>query len=69
MNKEQNSQITTEAHNDGNAVLPDVDFSDRYRNIETEENYMSLLNSGMFWEFHPELTGSWYLDEPVINGG
>ena len=42
--------------------------SDRYRNIKTKDNYMSLLNSGMFWEFHPELTGNWYLDEPVING-
>ena len=51
-----------------NNVLPAVDFSDRYRNIKTEENYMSLLKSGMFWEFHPELTGNWYLDEPVING-
>lgn len=49
-------------------MLPAVDFSDRYRNIKTEENYMSLLKSGMFWEFHPELTGNWYLDEPVING-
>lgn len=47
---------------------PAVDFSDRYRNIKTEENYMSLLKSGMFWEFHPELTGNWYLDESVING-
>ena len=52
----------------GTTVLPAVDYSDRYRNIKTEENYMSLLKSGMFWEFHPELTGNWYLDEPVING-
>lgn len=48
--------------------LPAVDYSDRYRKIKTEENYMLLLKSGMFWEFHPELTGNWYLDEPVING-
>lgn len=68
MNTEQNSQNSTEARNDGNTVLPAVDYSDRYRNIKTEENYMSLLKSGMFWEFHPELTGNWYLDEPVING-
>ena len=39
--------------NDGNTVLPAVDYSDMYRNIKTEENYMSLLKSGMFWEFHP----------------
>ena len=68
MNTEQNSQNSTEARNDGNTVLPAVDFLDRYRNIKTEENYMSLLKSGMFWEFHPELTGNWYLDDPVING-
>lgn len=48
--------------------LPAVDYSDRYRKIKTEENYMLLLKSGMFWEFHPELTGNWYLDESVING-
>ena len=49
-------------------TLPAVDYSDRYKHIKTEENYMLLLKSGMFWEFHPELTGNWYLDEPVING-
>lgn len=54
--------------NDAKRVLPVVDYSDKYRNIKTEENYMSLLKSGMFWEFHPKLTGNWYLDEPVING-
>ena len=54
--------------NDAKRVLPAVDYSDRYRKIKTEENYMLLLKSGMFWEFHPELTGNWYLDEPVING-
>ena len=61
-------EVTTSSRNDGNTVLPAVDYSDRYRNIKTEENYMSLLKSGMFWEFHPELTGNWDLDEPVING-
>ena len=49
-------------------LLPAVDYSDRYKHIKTEENYMLLLKSGMIWEFHPELTGNWYLDEPVING-
>lgn len=67
MNTEQNFQNSIKASNDGNTVLLTVDFSDRYRNIKTKENYLSLLKSGMFWEFHPELTGNWYLDEPVIN--
>ena len=67
-NKEQKVETSTEPAIVGNTVLPAFDYSDRYRNIKTEENYMSLLKSGMFWEFHPELTGNWYLDEPVING-
>lgn len=25
--------------------------------------YESLLKSGMFWEFHPELTGEWDKDK------
>jgi N6-adenosine-specific RNA methylase IME4 len=39
---------------------------DRYRNIKTEKNYLSLLKSGMFWEFHPELTGDWEQDRLLI---
>lgn len=27
------------------------------------ENYDSLLKSGMFWEFHPHLTGEWERDK------
>lgn len=27
------------------------------------ENYDSLLKSGMFWEFHPHLTGEWEKDK------
>ena len=30
-----------------------------YEQIKTKENYYNLLGSGMFWEFHPELTGNW----------
>jgi hypothetical protein len=40
---------------------------DKYKNIKTKENYTSLLNSGMFWEFHPELTGNWKQDNIIIN--
>ena len=67
-NKEQKVETSTEPAIDGNTVLPAVDYSDRYNHIKTEENYMLLLKSGMFWGFHPELTGNWYLDETVING-
>lgn len=28
-----------------------------------KENYLKLLYSGMFWEFHPELTGDWKQDK------
>ena len=29
------------------------------------QNYEKLLNSGMFWEFHPELSGEWEKDREV----
>lgn len=34
----------------------------QYKQIITEESYDKLLKSGMFWEFHPELTGNWEED-------
>jgi len=39
---------------------------DRYKQIKTKENYDKLLYSGMFWEFHPELTGVWSEDKILI---
>jgi hypothetical protein len=39
---------------------------DRYKNIKTKENYDKLLKSGMFWEFHPELTGDWNKDKGLL---
>lgn len=40
---------------------------DKYRNIKTKEAHQILLNSGMFWEFHPELSGEWEKDKYIIN--
>ena len=40
---------------------------DIYKSIKTEENYDKLLASGMFWEFHPKLSGNWEKDKDVIN--
>ena len=37
-----------------------------YKQIQTLEKYNMLLKSGMFWEFHPELTGNWEVDKIVI---
>lgn len=37
-----------------------------YKNIDTRENYNILLSSGMFFEFHPELTGNWDSDKFII---
>lgn len=37
-----------------------------YEKINTKENYNMLLQSGMFWEFHPELSGDWEIDKLVI---
>lgn len=33
-----------------------------YTQIKTKENYDKLLSSGMFFEFHPELTGNYEKD-------
>ena len=41
-------------------------MSKDYKHIQTKEDYTKLLNSGMFWEFHPELSGNWQDDERVI---
>jgi phenylalanyl-tRNA synthetase beta subunit len=41
-------------------------MSKDYRHIQKKEDYTKLLKSGMFWEFHPELTGNWEVDKAVI---
>jgi hypothetical protein len=40
---------------------------DIYKNIKSKESYDSLLKSGMFWEFHPELSGEWEKDRKIIH--
>ena len=37
-----------------------------YKQIKNKEDYDKLLNSGMFWEFHPELSGDWNKDKNSI---
>lgn len=37
-----------------------------YDNIKEKSDYDKLLATGMFWEFHPELTGAWEIDKVVI---
>lgn len=39
---------------------------EHYRHISNKENYTLLLNSGMFWEVHPELYGDWDKDKVLI---
>lgn len=39
-----------------------------YDNIKQKSDYDKLLATGMFWEFHPELTGAWNVDKVVILG-
>lgn len=34
----------------------------RYKKISKREEYLKLLNSGMFWELYPELSGNWEHD-------
>lgn len=31
--------------------------------IKNKKDYEDLLKSGMFWEFHPELSGEWEKDK------
>jgi hypothetical protein len=45
---------------------PDLVSVLKYRNINTEDKYLSLLNSGMFFEFHPELSGNWEVDKNTV---
>ena len=40
----------------------------KYKPITTYHNYITLLDSGMFWEFYPELTGEWEKDKDNILG-
>lgn len=44
MNKEQNCQITTEASNDGNTVLPAVLFQDEINEFLKEQFYESWMD-------------------------
>ena len=41
-------------------------MENRYRHIKTKRDYLKLLMSGMFWEFHPELSGVWEDDRKLI---
>ncbi len=38
-------------------------IKEEYKQVATKENYDRLLKSGMFWEFHPELSGDWNEDK------
>lgn len=40
---------------------------DLLHRISEKENYNKLLNSGMFWEIHPELSGVYEEDIILIN--
>jgi len=42
-------------------------MKNKYEKIKEESNYELLLNSGMFWEIFPELTGNWEKDKIIIN--
>jgi len=37
-----------------------------YDKIKSKKDYDLLLKSGMMWEFHPELTGSWNIDKKMM---
>lgn len=44
-----------------------IDINKQQTNVQpNKEDYDKLLNSGMFWEFHPELSGDWNKDKNLI---
>jgi hypothetical protein len=46
----------------------DPEVKDRYRLISGLRNYNIAIESGMFYEFYPELTGEWETDKKTIRG-
>lgn len=40
-----------------------IDFTKVRPESEYKEVYDKVLEGGMFWEFHPEMTGKWELDK------
>ena len=45
-----------------------IERDGNYKQIRQRDNYNKLLNSGMFWEFYPELSGNWEIDKIKIRG-
>lgn len=43
-----------------------VEPNNKYKSIIEKDNYDKLLNSGMFFEFHPELSGNYQIDSKVF---
>ena len=39
---------------------------EKYRKISNKEQYKTLIDSGLFYEIYPELSGVWRLDKEVI---
>ena len=37
-----------------------------YEKIKNKTDYIKLLESGMFWEFYPELFGVWEKDNIIF---
>jgi hypothetical protein len=37
-----------------------------YEAISTKESYQMGVESGMFWEYFPELSGDWEKDKEII---
>lgn len=44
----------------------EIDFEEVKPESEYKKLYDKVLEIGMFWEFHPELTGKWELDKQAF---
>lgn len=46
--------------------MDDIKLKPDYQFIRSKPEYLKLIDSGLFWEFYPELTGNWNIDKIKI---
>lgn len=42
------------------------EIKSKYTLLKNKDRYLTLLKSGMFWEYYPELSGNWDEDIKII---
>lgn len=59
-------EVDREYLEDSDYLIFKYDLSPSYNRIYSKSLHKQLLDSGMFFEFHPELTGDWDKDQHKI---